>query len=138
MPWWSTKWVSRNIQVLASPHKNPQPTTHNPQPTTHNIKMSRRHPTLQRLRPLSPWVGQWRPQILAPRLPMGPQQAPGGGFAIPVAGSLAWGTDTRPVKNYREGRAPPPGAHLRDFWREKNIFFCPDGTFERSVSMINH
>jgi hypothetical protein len=30
------------------------------------------------------------------------------------------------------------GAHLWDFWRGKNIFFCSDGTFERSVSMIYH
>jgi hypothetical protein len=35
-----------------------------PQHTT--TKMSRRHLTLQRLCPLYPWVGQLRPQILAP------------------------------------------------------------------------
>jgi hypothetical protein len=67
---------------------------HNIQPhntTQHSttIKMSY-HPTSQQLCPLSPWVGQWRPQILAPRLPMVPLQVPGTRFAHGMAGSLVW------------------------------------------------
>jgi hypothetical protein len=39
---------------------------------------------------LSPWIGQWRPQIIAPLLPMGLLQASSAGFAHATAGSLVW------------------------------------------------
>jgi hypothetical protein len=112
-------WVVNKMGIVRQSARKPttQPTTHNPQPTTHNIKMSRRHPTLQQLCPLSPWVGQWRPQILAPRLPMGPQQAPGGGFTIAVAGSLAWGTKTQPIKIRERDRVLALGGRRLDVKR---------------------
>jgi hypothetical protein len=65
-----------------------KPTTHNTQHRT--TKMDRCHPTLLRFRPHSPWVGQRRPQILAPRLPMGPLQVPGTGFVHVTADSRVW------------------------------------------------
>ncbi len=69
LPGWSKKWVRYcKIQALASLHKNPQH-------TTHNNKMSRRHPTLQLLCPLSPWQQQPQPWLLVLPLPMDPGQA---------------------------------------------------------------
>jgi hypothetical protein len=76
-------------------------TSHNTtQHTTTNI--SRCHPTLQQLCPLSPWIGQRHPQIIAPSLPMGPLQAPSAGFALAMAGSLVWGNKTRHIKIQRD------------------------------------
>jgi hypothetical protein len=64
--------------------------------------MSRCHPTLQWLCPLSPWIGQRCPQIIAPLLPMCPLQAPSAGSRLAMAGSLVWGNKTRHIKKQRE------------------------------------
>jgi hypothetical protein len=81
--------------------------------------MSRRcHPTPQRLCPLSPWVGQRRPQILAPHLPMGPLQAPGTGFMHATASSLVWDEFLIHIKKKRGGggvglRWPPFSKYIQ-------------------------
>jgi hypothetical protein len=80
---------------------NPQHTTHNTQHRT--TKMAHCRPTLQWLCPLSPWVGQRLPQILVLRLPMGPLQVPGTGFAHVMAGSLVWDEYLIHIKKYRDG-----------------------------------
>ncbi len=67
--------------------------------------MSRCHPTLQRLCPLSPWIGQQRPQIIAPLLPMVPLQAPSAGFAHAMAGSLVWDNFLSHIKKNESGGA---------------------------------
>jgi hypothetical protein len=80
------------------------------QNTTHNNQQNEPPPYPQRLCPLSPWVGQRRPQILAPRLPMGPLQAPGAGFAHATAGSLAWMNFEATSKNREIGGASALGG----------------------------
>jgi hypothetical protein len=77
--------VAKNQKLLATNNTQHNTTQHN----TTTSKMSR-HPTPQQLCPLSSWVGQRRPQILAPHLLMGPLQAPGAGFVHATAGSLVW------------------------------------------------
>ncbi len=74
------------VAKLAHNHNTTQHTTH----ILHNNQQNELPPYPQWLCPLSPWVGQQRPQILAPRLPMGTLQAPGAGFAHAMAGSLVW------------------------------------------------
>ncbi len=72
-------------------------TSHNTtQHTTTN--MSRYHPNLQWLCPISPWIRQRHPQIIAPSLPMSLLQAPSTGFALATAGFLVWGNDTKHIK----------------------------------------
>jgi hypothetical protein len=79
-------------------------TTHTQQNTQHiRINMSCCHPTLQQLHPLSPWIGQRRPQIIVPPLSMDPLQAPSAGFTLTRADSLVWGNKTRNIKKQREG-----------------------------------
>ena len=60
--------------------------------------MTRRHPTLQRLCPLSPWVGQWWPHIMALWLPMGPYQARGVRISLAAVGSFVWANEFNPSK----------------------------------------
>ncbi len=74
------------VAKLAHNHNTTQNTTH----ILHNNQQNELPPYPQQLCPLSPWVGQQRPQILAPRLRMGPLQAPGTGFVHATAGSLVW------------------------------------------------
>ena len=66
--------------------------------------MRYRHPTPQRLCPLPPWVGQWRHQHMALRLPKYPSKASGAGFALDAVGYLVLGTVQRPLKNQRDGK----------------------------------
>jgi hypothetical protein len=56
----------------------------------------------QRLCPISPWQHLPWPQIMVPWIPTSLLQAPGGGFALAVAGSLGWDAELRCIKN-REG-----------------------------------
>ncbi len=80
-----------------------KPTTHN----THNrtTKMDHCRPTLQRLCPLSPWVGQRHQQLMAPPLPMGPCKACTIGLGSAAVGSPVWGTKAAsPIKNREDGR----------------------------------
>ncbi len=74
--------------------------THNTN-TTHKNKMSRCLPTPSGFA-ISPWQHLPWPQIVVPRLPTSLLQAPGGGFALAVAGSLGWAAELRCIKN-REG-----------------------------------
>jgi hypothetical protein len=74
------------VAKLAHNHNTTQNTTH----ILHNNQQNEPPPYPQRLCPLSQLVGQQRPQILAPRLPMSPLQAPGAGFVHATAGSLVW------------------------------------------------
>jgi hypothetical protein len=68
--------------------------------TTTNMRY--RRPTTQRLCPLPPWVGQWRHQHMALRLPMYPSKASGAGFALDADGSPVLGAIQRPLTNQRE------------------------------------
>ncbi len=74
------------VAKFAHNHNTTQNTTH----ILHNNQQNEPTPYPQRLCPLSPWVGQRRPQILAPHLPMGPLQVPDAGFAHATAVSLVW------------------------------------------------
>ncbi len=58
------------VAKLAHNHNTTQNTTH----ILHNNQQNELPLYPQRLCPLSPWVGQWCPQIFASRLPMGPLQ----------------------------------------------------------------
>ncbi len=70
------------------------------------IKMSR-PPTLEQLCHISPWIGQWHPQILAPWLPVNPLQMPGAGLALVMAGSLVW-DNFLPHQKIEIGTGPQP------------------------------
>ncbi len=59
-------------------------------------------PTPQQLCPLPPWVGQWRHQHMALRLPKYPIKASGAGFALGAVGYPVLGTIQRPVENQRD------------------------------------
>jgi hypothetical protein len=67
--------------------------------------MSCRHPTLQRLYSLSPWLGQWYPQIMAPLLPIGSRKACAIGFGSTAVSSPVWGANVSPIINREEDRA---------------------------------
>ncbi len=54
--------------------------------------------------PLPPWVGQWRHQNMALRLPKYPRKASGVGFACNAVGYPIPGTIQRPLKNQRDGK----------------------------------
>ncbi len=79
------------------------PTT---QPHKHTTtKMSHHRPTLERLCPLSSWLGQWCPQIMAPLLPIGSRKAHTIGFGGTAVSSPVWGANASPIKNREEGVA---------------------------------
>jgi hypothetical protein len=61
--------------------------------------MSRHCPTSQRLCPLHPWVGQRRPQRMAPRPPMVPYKATVVGFDGAMVGSLVLGVPNNTRRN---------------------------------------
>jgi hypothetical protein len=63
----STSWLLKKNRIRKQ--NTTQHNTHN----THNTqqKISRRRPTLQRLHPLTPWIVQRWPQVLAPRFTIG-------------------------------------------------------------------
>ncbi len=86
------------VAKLAHNHNTTQNATH----ILHNNQQNEPPPYPQRLCPLSPWVEQRRPQILAPRLPMGPLQALGAGFVHAMAGSLVWDKFWSHIKKMRD------------------------------------
>ena len=61
--------------------------------------MSRLRPILQKLCPLSPWVGEWWPQIIAPRYTMGPLQAGSIRIALAAVDSFVWANKFNASKN---------------------------------------
>ena len=87
------------VAKLAHNHNTTQNTTH----ILHNNQQHEPPPYPQWLCHLPPWVGQRRPQILVPRLPMCPLQAPGAGFVHAMAGSLVWDEYLIHIKKYRDG-----------------------------------
>jgi hypothetical protein len=70
-------------------------TTHNTQ-QTHNDKMSRRHPTLKRLCPLSPWQQPRQHRLLVPPLPMDPRQAQGAWLMLVMLAGSHLGHQNKP------------------------------------------
>jgi hypothetical protein len=82
----TSPFTTSMVAKLAHNHNTTQNTTH----ILHNTQQNELPPYPQRLCLLSPWVGQQRHQIFVPRLPMGPLQVPGTGFAHAMAGSLVW------------------------------------------------
>ena len=66
------------------PLANPQ---HNTTQQHTTIKMELCHPTLQWLSPLSPWVWQWRQQLMVPPLRMVPCKARAIGLGGATGGS---------------------------------------------------
>ena len=83
---WLILFYNQYGSKLAHNHNTTQNTTH----ILHNNQQNELQPYPQRLCPLSPWVEQQCPQILVPRLPMGPLQAPDAGFVHVTAGYLVW------------------------------------------------
>ncbi len=79
--------------------------------------MSRHHPTLHRLCHLFPWAGYWRPQPMAPRIPMVPRKAPVIGFGSAMAGSPVWEAKWRCIKKI-EGKWCL-GLRWPTLWRKK-------------------
>jgi hypothetical protein len=65
--------------------------------------MSRYRLSLLRLCPLSPWVGQQCPQIMALLLPIGSRKGRIIGFGSTAVGSPVWGANRNPIKNREEG-----------------------------------
>ncbi len=95
---------------------------------THNNTMSRRHPTLQRLCPLTPCiVGQWHPQVLAPWLPMGPQQVPGGGSRLPRLVSFLGAPKRDQLKNRERDGILALGGHRLDVKHDNQPRVCISG-----------
>ena len=65
-------------------------------------KMIHRRPILQQLFPLSPWIEQRCPQLMAPRLTMVPCKAPVVGFGGAMACLPIWVAKKRRIKKKRE------------------------------------
>ena len=105
-------WFTEVLLTVQYSACEPQPTTQ--QYTTNNNQNECRHPTiLQRLCPLSPWLWQRRQQLMAPPLPMGPCKARTIGLGSATAGSLVWGTNASPIKNWvKDGALALGGRHL--------------------------
>ena len=61
------------------------------------------HPTLQRICPLSPWVEQQCPQLMAPRLPMGPCTARAVGFGAAIVPFLFFCIKKKRIKKEMVG-----------------------------------
>ena len=91
--------VQINFYKLVSWKKICKQTQHTKHNTHNNNKMSRCRPTLQRLCPLSSWVGQRWPQIMVPWLPMSRHQALGVRIPLAAIGSLVWANKFNPSKN---------------------------------------
>jgi hypothetical protein len=66
------------------------------------------HP--QHFCPIMPWHHPPWPQIMVPQLPMSLLKAPGGGFAINMACSFAWGAKRDPSRNREMGRVQVLGG----------------------------
>ncbi len=90
--------------------------------------MSSRHSTLQRLCPLSPWVGHWRPQILVPRLPMGPHSKhPVAGLRSPRLVLLLGAPKRDPSKIRERDGVLALGGHRLDVKRNNQPKFGVSG-----------
>ncbi len=97
------------VAKLAHNHNKTQNTTH----ILHNNQQNEPLPYPQRLCPLSPWVEQRRPQILAPPLPNAIRRLQAIKLVLDVIGSLIWGGKMRGIKKYRGGGALAlGGCHL--------------------------
>jgi hypothetical protein len=97
------------VANLSFNHNTTQNTTH----ILHNNQQNEPPPYPQRLHPLSPWVEQWRPQILALLLPNAIRRSQAIGLALDVVGSLISGGKMRGIKKYRGGCALALGdCHL--------------------------
>jgi hypothetical protein len=92
------------IAKLAHNHNTTQNTTPH---ILHNNQQNELPPYPQRLCPLSPWVEQQRPQVLAPPLPDAICRSQAIGLALNVVGSFIWGGKMRGIKN-TEGAVPQP------------------------------
>ncbi len=86
---------------LACNYNTTQNTTH----ILHNNQQNEPSPYPQRLCPLSPWVEQRRPQILALPLHNAIRRLQAVGLALDVVGSLIWGGKMRGIEKYRGGGA---------------------------------
>jgi hypothetical protein len=88
-------------------------TTQNTMHSLHNNQQKEPPSYPQQLCPLSPWVEQQHPQIMAPPLPNSICRLQAIGLAIDVVGSLIWGCKTRGIKKYRgAGALALGGCHL--------------------------
>jgi hypothetical protein len=94
------------VAKLANNHNTTQNTTH----ILHNNQNNEPPPYPQRLRPLSPWVEQRRPQVLAPPLPNAIRRSRAVGLARDVVGSLIWGGKMIGIEKYRGGGASALGG----------------------------
>ena len=89
------------VAKLTHNHNTTQNTTH----ILHNNQQNELLPYPQWLCPLSPWVEQQRPQILAPPLPNAIRRLQAIKLVLDVIGSLIWGGKMRGIKKYRGGGA---------------------------------
>jgi hypothetical protein len=95
------------VAKLSHNHNTTQNTTHN----LHNNQQNEPPPYPQQLLPLSPWVEQRRPQILAPPLHIAIRRLRAVGLALNVVGSLIWGREMKGIEKYRGGGALALGGH---------------------------
>jgi hypothetical protein len=89
-----------NFYMLVSQKYGPAQKENNTKHTTTNMRF--RRPTPQWLCTLPPWVGQWRHQHMAMRLPKYPSNVSSAGFALNVVDSPVLGAVQVPLENQRD------------------------------------